>query len=166
MIVIADTSPLHYLILLEHTEILQHLYGRVIIPEAVVRELQARRTPEVVRRWITSLPQWLQVRHIAVPPDPTLAELDPGEREAIVLAEALRADALIIDDKIGRREAERRKLRVIGTLRVLDDAAEACLVDLPNALQRLEAFGFYLDGKLLQFLLDRDSARGRRRTES
>ncbi len=67
MIVIADTSPLHYLILLEHTEILQHLYGRVIIPEAVVRELQAQRTPEVVRRWITSLPQWLQVRHIAVP---------------------------------------------------------------------------------------------------
>ena len=35
MIVIADTSPLHYLILLEHTEILQHLYGRVIIPRAV-----------------------------------------------------------------------------------------------------------------------------------
>ncbi len=99
-------------------------------------------------------------------PDPALAELDPGEREAIALAEALRADALIIDDKIGRREAERRKLRVIRTLRVLDDAAEACLVDLPNALQRLQAFGFYLDGKLLQFLLDRDSPRGRSRTES
>jgi len=59
-------------------------------------------------QWITSLPQWLQVRHIAVPPDPAPAELDPGEREAIALAETLRADALIIDDKIGRREAERR----------------------------------------------------------
>ena len=35
-------------------------------------------------------------------------ELDPDEREAIALAETLRADALIIDDKIGRREAERR----------------------------------------------------------
>jgi len=43
MIVIADTSPLHYLILLDHAEVLQHLYGRVIIPEAVVRELQAQR---------------------------------------------------------------------------------------------------------------------------
>ena len=41
MIVIADTSPLHYLILLEHAEVLQHLYGGVIIPEAVVRELYA-----------------------------------------------------------------------------------------------------------------------------
>ena len=56
-------------------------------------------------------------------PDPALAELDPGEREAIALAETLRADALIIDEKMGRREAERRKLRVIGTVRVLDDAA-------------------------------------------
>src|SRR5437899_1687184 len=76
MIVIADTSPLHYLILLERAEVLQHLYGRVIIPEAVVRELQAQKTPAVVRQWITSPPEWLQIRQIAVPPDPALAELD------------------------------------------------------------------------------------------
>ena len=75
MIVIADTSPLHYLILLEHAEVLQHLYGCVIIPEAVVRELQAQRTPAVVRQWITTPPEWLQIRKIAVPPDPRLAEL-------------------------------------------------------------------------------------------
>jgi predicted nucleic acid-binding protein len=166
MIVIADTSPLHYLILLEHADVLQHLYGRVIIPEAVVRELQAQKTPAVVRRWITSPPEWLQIRQISAPPDPALAELDPGEREAIALAETLRADALIIDEKMGRREAERRNLRVIGTVRVLDDAAEAGLVDMPAALPRLHAFGFYLDAKLLQFLLDRDSARTQRKTES
>jgi predicted nucleic acid-binding protein len=166
MIVIADTSPLHYLILLEHAEVLRHLYGSVVIPQAVVCELQAEKTPSVVRRWITGPPAWLQVRQIVVPPDPALAELDPGEREAIALAEALRADALIIDEKIGRREAERRKLRVIGTVRVLDDAAEAGVVDLPTTLQRLQALGFYLDAKLLQFLLDRNSARERRKTES
>ena len=45
MIVIADTSPLHYLILLKHAEILLHLYGCVMIPEAVARELQAPKTP-------------------------------------------------------------------------------------------------------------------------
>jgi predicted nucleic acid-binding protein len=45
MIVIADTSPLHYLILLDHTEVLQRLYGSVIIPEGVVRELQAEKNP-------------------------------------------------------------------------------------------------------------------------
>lgn len=166
MIVIADTSPLHYLILLEHTEVLRCLYGSVIIPEAVVRELQAHKTPAPVRQWITTPPGWLQIRKIAVPPDPALAELDPGEREAIALAEALHADALIIDEKLGRREAERRNLRVIGTVRVLDDGAEAGLVNLPGALSQLQEAGFYLDTKLLQFLLDRDSARERRKTKS
>lgn len=166
MIVIADTSPLHYLILLEHAEVLQRLYGRVIIPEAVVENCKAQRTPAVVWQWMTSPPEWLQIRQIAVPPDPALEELDPGEREAITLAETLRADALIIDEKIGRREAERRKLRVIGTVRVLDDAADAGLVDLPTVLPRLQAFGFYLDTKLLQFLLDRNSARERRKADS
>jgi predicted nucleic acid-binding protein len=98
MIVIADASPLHYLVLLEHAEVLRYLYGRVIIPKAVVEELQAKKAPSVVREWITN-PPWLQIQQITVPPDPALAELVPGEREAIVLAEALRADALIIDEK-------------------------------------------------------------------
>ena len=88
-----------------------------------------------------------------------MTELDIGEREAIALAESLRADAVILDDKAARREAQRRNLRVIGTLRVLDDAAVAGLVDLPEALKRLRAAGFYLDASLVQFLLDRHSQR-------
>jgi len=74
----------HYLILLEHAEVLQHLYGCVIIPEAVVHELQAQRTPAVVRQWITTPPEWLQMRQIVVPADPALAELDPGESEELL----------------------------------------------------------------------------------
>jgi predicted nucleic acid-binding protein len=115
---------------------------------------------------MASPPSWLEVREIAVPRDTALAQLDPGEREAIGLAEALRADALILDEKRGRREAERRNLRVIGTVRVLDDAADAGLLDLPAVLERLQAFGFYLDAKLMQFLLDRHSVRLRRKSES
>ena len=45
MIVIADTTPLHYLVLIDHAQILSALYGKVIIPDAVRRELQAQRTP-------------------------------------------------------------------------------------------------------------------------
>jgi predicted nucleic acid-binding protein len=155
MIVIADTTPLHYLILLNHADILRELYGRVIIPEAVFGQLQVDRTPAIVKQWIASCPDWLEVRRASVPQDLALTELDPGEREAIALAETLRADAVILDDKAARREAERRNLRVIGTLRVLDDAAVAGLVDLSEALRRLLAAGFYLDPTLVQFLLDR-----------
>jgi predicted nucleic acid-binding protein len=52
MIIISDTTPLHYLILLEKAELLQKLFGIIIIPEAVFREMQHEGTPEVVRKWI------------------------------------------------------------------------------------------------------------------
>jgi len=130
--------------------VLQKLYGRVIVPEAVVRELKAQKTPEMVRQWMMVPPDWLEVRQVTVPADPALAKLDAGEREAIVLAEALRADALLLDERAGRREAERRRIRVIGTVRILDDAAEADLLNLPDVLRRLRAFGFYIDDKLVQ----------------
>jgi len=164
MIVVADTSPLNYLVLLEQAGLLRALYGRVIVPEAVVRELQAQGSPERVRQWIAARPDWLEVRSSVVPEDPALAMLDPGEREAIALAENLRADAIILDERNGRREAERRGLRVIGTIRVLDDAAIAGLVDLPGLLNRLQTLGFYLDPALRDFLLARHAERERRKT--
>jgi predicted nucleic acid-binding protein len=164
MIVIADTSPLHYLILLEHAEVLRKLYGRVIIPEAVALELKSQKAPSAVKEWIKSPPEWMEVRRITVPADFSLAKLDAGEREAIALAEALSADALLVDERAGRREAERRKIRVIGTVRILDDAAEAGFVNLPSCLQRLKEFGFYLDERLVEFLLQRHSEREHRKT--
>ena len=155
MIVIADTTPLHYLVFIDCADILRELYRRVIIPMAVLEELQAEGAPPAVKVWLAQRPDWLEVRQASVPSDLAAAQLDPGEREAIALAQTLRADAVILDDRAARREAERRNLRVIGTLRVLADAAEIGLVDLPQALQRLQAAGFYMDAKLAQFLLER-----------
>ena len=161
MIVIADSSPLHYFILLGHAEVLQKLYGRVIVPEAVVRELKAQKTPDVVRQWMTGPPDWLEIRHATVPTDLALDKLDAGEREAIALAEELQADALLLDERAGRQEAERRKIRVIGTVRILDDAAELGLLELLGVVERLRGFGFYIDHKLVQFLMERHSERER-----
>jgi len=155
MIVIADTTPLHYLVLIDQSDILALLYGKVIIPEAVLCELQAPRTPDAVKRWLANPPPWIEVRHAAVGEDPCFTGLDPGEREAIALAEALRADALIMDDRAGRREAERRGLRVIGTLRVLYDAAEARLLNLAESLEALRRSGFYVERPLAEDLLKR-----------
>ncbi len=118
MIVVADTSPLQYLILIEHVDVLPALYGRVIIPPAVMAELGHERTPVSVRTWLDDKPEWLHVQT----PNSTLTIADttlgPGESAAIALAEELSADALLIDDRAGRREAEKRRLAVLGTLRV------------------------------------------------
>jgi predicted nucleic acid-binding protein len=67
MLVIADTSPLHYLVLIEHTAILPALFGRVIIPPVVVEELQRPRTPAPVRVWMASPPTWLEIRALRQP---------------------------------------------------------------------------------------------------
>lgn len=67
----------------------------------------------------------------------------------------------VIDERDGRRAAERRGLAVLGTLRVLADAAEHGLADLPAAFDRLRQTNFRASEPLLQSLLARDTARRR-----
>ena len=56
MIVVADASPLRYLVLIEHSHILPVLYGRVLVPPTVIAELSKEQTPVVVQHWITRPP--------------------------------------------------------------------------------------------------------------
>lgn len=130
MIVISDTTPLNYLALIGQQDLLARLFERVVIPRAVWIELQAEGTPEPVRSWIVSAPEWLEVRQANLPADAALSMLDSGEQEAILLAQELHADLLLIDDKDGRLEATRRNIAVVGTLGILDKAAEIRLAGL------------------------------------
>jgi predicted nucleic acid-binding protein len=155
MIVVADSGPLHYLILLEHVELLRRFYGQVVVPEAVASELSNAGAPRVVRDWITAPPSWVEIRHVA--PEVLAAvtdDLDLGERAAIALAEAMRADLLLIDEAAGRAEARRRHLRVTGTLGVLRVGAERGLVDVPDLLERLKMTSFYLDQALVDVVFE------------
>jgi predicted nucleic acid-binding protein len=159
VIVVADASPLRYLILIEHSYILPALYGRVLVPFAVIAELTQERTPAIVQQWIANRPDWVEVHA----PTRDLADLDvslgAGELAAIALAEETSADALLIDERDGRREAIRRGLAVLGTLRVLADAAQRDLSALPVAFDRLRQTNFRASESLLQALLARDAAR-------
>jgi predicted nucleic acid-binding protein len=155
MIIVADASPLHYLVLIDHANILEQLYGKVIIPQAVFSELTAADTPPKVKAWLSKRPLWLDVRQLAGLADPALSYLGAGEQESIQMGEQLHADALIIDDKKGRAEAARRNLLVIGTLGVLATAAERKLLDLPEAFQRLRQTNFHASPLILKTLLDR-----------
>lgn len=87
MIVIADTGPINYLILIGEIHVLPALYGQVLIPHSVHEELGSKRAPEAVRRWIAGPPVWLEVRTPVSSGDAFLTHLDAGERDAILLAE-------------------------------------------------------------------------------
>jgi predicted nucleic acid-binding protein len=151
MIVVADTGPLHYLILLNHAELLHRFYGEAVVPDAVANELSSPSAPSAVRDWMSHVPPWLSV--VAVEADrvqDVTDELDLGERAAIALAGVLHADLLLIDEAAGRTEARRRHLRVTGTLGVLRAAAELGLVNVRDVIARLKATGFYVDEALLK----------------
>jgi len=81
-------------------------------------------------------------------------DLGEGEREAIRLAVEISADALLVDDRDARHEAERLGVPVLGTLRVLADASEHGFADLAVAFARLRQTNFRASNQLLQQLLD------------
>lgn len=153
MIVISDTSPINYLVLIGEIELLPQLFGQVILPHAVLTELSHTRTPALVRSWIAAPPAWLEVRTPATV-DPNLGP-DLGEREAISLALEMKADLLLVDDKKARRLARARGLRLTGTLGVLELAATKGLVDLEDAFARLRKTDFQISEDLLQEILSR-----------
>ena len=151
MIVVADSGPLHYLILLDQIDLLHHFYDEVVVPESVAEELRAVESPQRVNDWMSRPPSWLTVVVVTAEEIASIArELDPGERAAIALAERMRADLLLIDETAGRAEARKRSLRVTGTLGVLRTAAEEGLVDVHDILARLGMTNFYVDEGLLE----------------
>lgn len=122
MIIISDTSPLSSLALVGYLSILKDIYTNVVIPQAVANEL-ANLTEEDIRiKAIISL-NWIQVKQAAnlelVACLSNDYNLDIGEAEAIALALELKADELLIDERLGRREAVRLGLSITGVLGVL-----------------------------------------------
>ena len=98
MIVVADSGPLHYLVLLEHIDLLRRFYGQVLVPDLVAGELTTAGAPDIVRKWMANPPTWVDVRPVAADAISRVTDdLDLGERAAIALAEAVAADLLLID---------------------------------------------------------------------
>ena len=157
MIIVADTGPINYLILSEHIDLIQRLYGSLLLPVAVQRELLHPRAPEVVRQWAMVLPGWVEVR---VPRDASrFPELGPGEREAIALALETQASFLLIDETHGRSVAVAHGVPVKGMLAVLEDAAVNQLIDLPLAIEKLRATSIFLSDDVVEMLLRRHRER-------
>ena len=113
----------------------------------------------MVRTWMTNKPSWLEIRAPQRSLAGSTAHLGSGEREAIAIAEELAADAVLVDDWAARLEAQRRHLPVLGTLRVLADAAQRGFADLPVALNRLQQTNFRARPELIQALLKLDAER-------
>ena len=148
MIVVSDTSPVTALLTIGQAEILQKLFGQVIVPQSVREELS---------RSHRDLPSWLHVEAIKdlAKKERLRKSVDAGEAEAIVLAKELGADQLLIDEKKGRRIAISEGIPVIGLLGVVLLAKRSNLLPSARAvLDRLDReAGVYLSETLRETAL-------------
>lgn len=111
---------------------------------------------ELVREWCSALPNWISVRDPAEPLDPGLAKsLDAGEAAAIQLAGELKADFLLIDERLGRAEATRRGIPVVGALGVLREGFRRGFIADPMAVvAAMRTGGFRVSKRLLDEFQD------------
>jgi predicted nucleic acid-binding protein len=147
-VVVADTTPLNYLILIGRADLLSALFCEVIIPEAVLAELHDPKAPEAVTRWLESSPAWLRIAKVRQLDESV--RLGKGETEAISLAIEQRVKGVLMDERRGRAAAEARGLLPIGTLNLIDLADERPLFDGIEALNDLRGTTFRAAPELLE----------------
>jgi predicted nucleic acid-binding protein len=161
-LVIADTGPVNYLVLIGNIDLLPALFDKVILPSAVQAELTDADAPLSVRNWIADPPAWLHVHETPCrqSDQASVEGLDEGDAAAIALAILLGADLLLMDDRKGVMVARGRGLRVTGTLGVLDLAAQRGLVNFAQAVNRLRGTTFRIPEALLDSLVEKHAQRG------
>jgi predicted nucleic acid-binding protein len=152
MIVVSDTSPINYLLLVGQIDLLPRLFEQIIIPDAVRNEMLDAGAPSMLQQWIVNPPPWLIIQPVSAI-DETLSDLDRGEQAAISLAQMLPADLLIIDERLGRQIARDRGIPIIGTLGILDDAATQGWIDLAETIAQLQQTNFRISRRIIQTLL-------------
>ena len=149
--VVVDTTPLIALALLEHTELLRRFYGGVLIPPAVRAELESG---SLQGRYTLTLSDasWIETAALDDPRRADLlSDLDRGEAEVLALAQERRARLVIIDEKLGRRHAQRLGLPLTGSLGVLIRAKQAGVIaELAPLLDELVDRGIYLGQPLVE----------------
>ena len=131
MIIVSNTSPITNLSAIGQLQLLQQLYGEIIIPSAVFQELT---------QWGDSIPgakevkasNWIQVKPLTNIHLVQLLknQLDEGESSAIALALELNADWLIIDEQLGRQISSQHNLKITGILGILIEAKRQGLIPL------------------------------------
>lgn len=156
MIIVSDTSPINNLAAINHLHLLHQLYGTVLIPGAVYRELTDPNFPVAGTTEVQTF-DWIQTCAVR---DRTLvealsSELDIGEAEAIALAVEIQADQVLIDERRGRLIATRLNLRYVGILGILVEAKSQGLIaevkPLLNAL--VNEAGFWVAESLYNSIL-------------
>ena len=156
-LIVADTSPLYYLLLIDQIDLLPRLFGTVFIPAAVHKEMCHPAAPPRVREWAAHPPAWVEIASVTLRDDDGLQALGAGERAAITLASSMRADLILIDERKGTQAALQRGFETTGTLGVLRLASRRGLINLAESFDLLKRTNFRSRQHIRDQLLDEAS---------
>ncbi len=151
--IVSNTTPLISLLKIEKLTILEELYGRIIIPQEVYNELESGKHKDYYID-LTTL-NWIEIKSIENRKALSyLMDLDKGEAETIILAKEIKADLVIIDERVGRYYAKNANLKITGTLGVLLKAKnEGILKAIKPHLTELKEKGIWLSDTLIADIL-------------
>lgn len=160
MTIISDTTPIISLIKINHLDLLKKLFEEVLIPEAVYRELTTNtlfeneakivKTSSFLRTSSVQNRKSLQVLQ-------AVSGLDDGESEAIILADELKSDVLIMDERKGRKVAQKLGIKITGTVGLLIQAYSENMIsanEIKTFLDQLKNSNIRLSESLIQKALE------------
>jgi len=156
MILVTDASSLSSFVLIDCLWLLEAIYGTVVISEVSAGEIAAAKNARI--QAVLSL-NWVQVQ---APTEMAIAEvmqqgqqLDQGDAHAIALAWQLKADELLINERLGRQVAQGLGLSVIGIFGIVIVAKKRALISSVRRLMDalVEQAGFRISNQLYQKIL-------------
>lgn len=153
---VCDTSALQYLHQLGKLELVDYLVDGVVVPPAVVQELEDGRDAGVDLPRVREI-EWIEIRHPAGECDaPLVTDMGPGETEVLMLTIEQSATVALLDDKLPRDVARRLGLKFTGTLGLLLDAKKSGLIaEVRPLLDGLDELGFHVSPQTRQTILRR-----------
>lgn len=156
---VSNASPLIHLSMVGYLNLLEKLFGNVIIPVEVLREVcSAKDTPDSIVISSAVDKGWIFTKNVGNGDTVLLAKssgIDIGEAAAILLAKQERA-LLLIDDKMGRSAAEILGVKCLGTVGALLQALSDSLLnfnEFVGILDRMIDSGFRLDSKVYRLTM-------------
>ena len=149
--IVSNASPLIVLLKINKLSILKELFEKIIIPEAVYKEITAKEPDKLIFDKLG----WIKTRSVTNIEMTTLLEklVNSGEAEAIVLAKELKV-TLLIDDAKARKYAKLLNIEVMGTLGLLKIAKKNGLIQsVRKVIENMLAEGYYIEDKLVRKIL-------------
>ena len=161
MIVVSDTTPLISLLKINRIDLLERLFGEVLIPQAVFNELTSDERFQVEAEQIKRK-EFIRMKPVNNPESADILKrvtgLDQGESEAIVLSDELKADLLLMDEAKGRNVSTQMGLQIMGTIGLLMAAYEEQELtsdEIRKCIDGLQRAGRHIGQRHYQMLLSR-----------